>query len=347
MDNITMPRKLIALLTALIIISIVCYVFYLNGAPAEVVYKPGQTWQGPMALVLIVSFCIGVLSATLVALIFGIRMQFRFWRNDRHHQMLKDHRALIAKARGALALGNYEDASSLFKKIIDKDREDVTARVLLARSLQRGGKIREALVVLDQARAEERKNVELLLLAAELNEINGNHTAAYDNALMVLSITPKSPSALRRIVSAAENLGRLEEAVDFQSQLVKLVPVAERSVQLEELARLQLAYVSSQKLESVDARKVAIEDVPSPTSRLSTSPSLLWRTLNVSSSTLIARPNSGPEHFAAPTTRATLNEYRQCGSALISPQRPSLPFATPFSIKNQSTSYTLVRWCSL
>ena len=73
--------------------------------------------------------------------------------------------------------------------------EDIIARVELSRSLEGQGQAREALRVLEEARASDPKNVEVLFRAAELNQSLNNKTAAIDNLALVLCQHPNRRAA--------------------------------------------------------------------------------------------------------------------------------------------------------
>ncbi len=254
-----MPGKIIKLLIVLLLTAIVSYVFYLNPAPAQVFYKPAGSWSLPMALILITTFFLGVLVTALFAFVIGVRIQLHTWKISKKHKQTIDHHQLIAGARGELALNNFNSARGLFQKIINTDPDDIEARVLLAETYRRDGELKEALRVLEEARVEDKKNVELLLAAAEINEQLGNDTAAFDNAAMVLKLSPKNTFALKRLVSDCERLNRFEEAVTYQEQLLRLIPREEYDEEQKRLAELELR--KARKLTPKGKLVAALEEI--------------------------------------------------------------------------------------
>lgn len=232
--------RIIKLLFVLLIIGVVSYVFYLNPTPAEVKFGPNSFWRMPMALILIVTFCVGALTTAVFAFFVGIKLRLRSWRENRQVEMVKNHVSLITMAREQLALGNLPAARTAFQKVIEKDPSDIPARVLLAKTYQREGKAKEALAVLENARIEQKSNIELLLAASDINSELGNETAAHDNAALVLKLAPKNRFALERLAKSAEKLSRFDEAISYQQQLIKASSSSEHAKREEDLAELKL-----------------------------------------------------------------------------------------------------------
>ncbi|MCB0322678.1 MAG: DUF1049 domain-containing protein, partial [Bdellovibrionales bacterium] len=256
-----MSGRIVKLLVLLLIAAAVSYVFYLNPGPVEVTYRPGVSWRLPLALVLIATFFVGVLLTALFAFAIGIKLQFATWRVNRRAQQTKDHHDLIGEARAELALGNFGAARALFQKVIQRDADDLEARVLLAESYRREGEDRAALRILEEARMEQRQNPELLLLASDLNEKLGNPTAAHDNAALVYKVAPRNPMVLARLVHTCGQLGRFDEAVSYQEQLVKLLSGDPYQHAQEHLAGLKLRRALAAPTESAETLRATLNDI--------------------------------------------------------------------------------------
>ena len=166
---------------------------------------------------------------------------------------------LIDRARSSLALGNFSEAESLFTKIINKDPNNIGARVALASTLEEMGKQSSALEVLDQARAEDKKNPELLLAAADLNALLGNHTAAYDNASMVLKMMPKNKFALERLAENCLPLEKFDEAAEYLRELIRLSTAEELELNQEKLAEVE--FMAAAKIEDDEEFRAKIKDI--------------------------------------------------------------------------------------
>ncbi len=224
--------------------ALVTYIFLLNPESAEVSLPVGGSFKAPMALVLLAAFSAGFFVMFLFSMLFSIRQQLQVRKIKKQAEMVRNHQALITSAREQLALGNFSKAKGFFQKVVDRDPEDVTARVLLSECFQREGDAKAALRILEDARVEQKQNVELLLQAADLNKELGNHTAAFDNAALVLKLQPQSLSALERVSVEAAELGDYEKAISFTKERIKLTPYGEDESLQEYLATLELAQIT-------------------------------------------------------------------------------------------------------
>src|SRR5690606_11124128 len=118
--------------------------------------------------------------------------------------------------------------------------DDMEARVLLAETYRREGDLNAALRVLEDARMEQKRNPELLLQAADINEQQLNYTAAYDNTALVLKLSPKNHGVLERLVGYCRRLERYDEAIAHQEQVLKLTSGADYEREQDRLAHLEL-----------------------------------------------------------------------------------------------------------
>ncbi len=248
-------------LTLLILVLLVSYVFYLNPQPATVTLRSGSVWQGPMALILIGAFTTGALVCTLVWFLLGARYQFRERRMMRREKLLETHREMIVGAREQIASGKQEAARAVLTRIVDRDPQDVVARILLSETYSKEGNLTSALAVLDQARATHPKNIELLFRAAELNSCLGNQTAAFDNMSLALAADPRNELALKYLVNACAGLGRYLDAIEHQRQRIRLAPHTEHEALQRELAQLEVKLVGATHPAKSKERRAALEDV--------------------------------------------------------------------------------------
>lgn len=234
-----MVRKILVIAFLLFIVAAVLYVYYLNSQTVKLAYSSSGSFEHPLGILAIGIFVAGALFASLFAMFFGFKLRWATNRLEKQQRLLKDHRKLLADARGQLALGDFSGAQGALAKIIQRDPDDVIARVLLAETFRRRNDPDAALNVLEQARIEQKKNVELLLLASDVNSELGNHTAAYDNAALILKLKPKNRFSLERLVHSCVALGRLDDAIEYQQQLVKVLSGDEYTQAQDGVAHLQ------------------------------------------------------------------------------------------------------------
>lgn len=231
-----MITRLNKLIISLILVLAVSYLFYLN--PDTITVKLGPNWSmnAPGAIVLISTFVAGFLFCSIFALIFGLKA---LWRErsleDRERRRNKSERQLL-EARSALAAEEWQRARDLWESIVNKDQANIVARIELSKSLEGAGKPKEALKILDEARAIEPTNTEVLFRAAELNLNMNNATAALDNVALILNSHPNMRAA-RMARDLAEGLNRLEDSLNYHSILERLgaegKEVSDARVQIE------------------------------------------------------------------------------------------------------------------
>lgn len=239
-----MPRRIIWLILTLFVISLVCYVFYYNPQPVTVSYSSSGSMTYPMALFLIIAFVSGFTLTALFAFLFEIEYLRRLWTFSRKERKMESYRSLIISARELYAAGMHGAARERFSKILQRDPRNTVARIELAQSFLQECKPTQALQVLEEARTEDKSNLELLFLAAEVNLRLGNPTGAYDNFQLILRREPRSPRALAGVVSCCKVLERYEEAVQFQVQLLRAARGEDQTKLQEELADLEVRAVT-------------------------------------------------------------------------------------------------------
>lgn len=257
-----MPSRILKIVSFLVIVGVVSWVFYFNPGSVVVTLGPGKTLSAPMALILIFVFCFGALCTASIALFIGTRYQFQRWRESRGIKLNKTHEHWMVSGREQLAAGNYQGARDAFLRIVEQDQGNIVARIMLASTFVAQGQIKQALQVLEECRSEQKNNIELLFLAAQVNAELGNSTAAYDNIALVLRAKPDNPTALERMVFYSANLERFGDAIDYQQRLLRQTTDEDlRRKRQEKLAELEVS-AARKACESDDAAlRAALEDL--------------------------------------------------------------------------------------
>lgn len=220
-----------------ILVSVVLFVVSLNRDPAVLRLSRSYAVQASSGYIYIGVFVTGILITCLVALLFAFKAYLRersfLKREKKHQQFLK----LITEARSEFASHNWFRAKELCEKIIHQSPENIPARVELSKALEMLGDDAEALKVLEEARSHHISSPELLLRTSELNLKLGNKTAAIDNLALIIADQP-SRKALEMARDLSEELGRIEDALQYQEKL-ELLP---RTGKTAEAARARLNY---------------------------------------------------------------------------------------------------------
>lgn len=220
-----MIRRINALVSALLVVSLSLYVVILNRDPISLYFTRNSSVTTSTGVALIAVFCFGVISATLVGIYYGVRAYLReraLLARERQRELFAE---LIAKARSFATVGEDRKARDLWQQILRRDPDHIVARIELSRSFERDGDTLEALRVLERARTAFPDNWEVLFRAAKINAALGNKTAALDNLALILYQQPVARCAMLAR-DLAEGLGRLDEALRYQQQLEELQPGA-------------------------------------------------------------------------------------------------------------------------
>ena len=216
-----MLRQFNRFLFLAIIIALTLYITLTNPESATIRIGPNISISAYAGVLYIGVFFAGVLAASIVALFFGLKGWFRERRlraAERSRQAFFD---LFIKARNFMANHEWQAARSLWEAVISKDPDNIIARAELSLCLENMGDLKEALRVLDETRASSHSSTEVLMRAMNLNRALGNNTAAQDNLSILLSEAP-SKRALELARDIAEEMGRTDDALNYQRELEKV-----------------------------------------------------------------------------------------------------------------------------
>jgi len=255
-------RNLLYLVFFLIVAAGLVYFSMNNSSPTSVqIYEEVAVKDKPLSVFLLAAFFMGVTITFLFGLLGKLTGFFRSRSVRKKHEKILDHHEELVSGRELLAAGDFEQAEGTFQKLFNKNSEDLLASSMLAETLHKQGNNEEALKVVDKARQTQPDNIELLFLGAKINEDMKNYTAAYDNLAIVVKKQPRNVPALKKLVSMSAPLKRHDEAIDYQSKLLRLVDNGERPEQLKVLAELELAKAKTTAAREGSSMKDAIEGV--------------------------------------------------------------------------------------
>lgn len=255
-----MSKKLLTLVLSLLLIAAIVYVYYLNPSPVTVRLTSENPVEVPLAIVLIGAFCGGVLLSSIIAFYFGVKQKFELWTLSRQLKQSEAKYDAILVGRSKLRAGNFRAAENSFLKLITKDPDDILSRLLLVETLWEEGDVHAALDALNEFRRERLENLELLFMGADLNAELGNHTAALDNVHLALQQDPGNTYALDRLSRYSEALGRFDDAVSFQRELLTRLSGDAGIVAQERLARLEVAAAQAKFSQDPESFQNALEE---------------------------------------------------------------------------------------
>ena len=107
---------------------------------------------------------------------------------------------------------HYEAASSWFSKVSSKSEFFPRARVLQARALERTGKIKEALSILEHTKVDSTLQTDIWIEQSYIYYRNQQLEKAYKTLLKVLEATPDNPDVIAQVAFLASELNYDNEA---------------------------------------------------------------------------------------------------------------------------------------
>jgi thioredoxin-like negative regulator of GroEL len=237
-----MLRQFNRLIALALLIAVTIYITLTNSETATIKLGPSITVTTYAGVIYLGVFFVGCVVASVVALFFGFKSYLRERKlraAARSHQLFFE---LFLKARSFMASEEWGAARAIWEQILHQDPENTIARVELATCVENLGDSREALRVLDTMRASNHMNAAVLFKAVDLNRKLGNNTAAKDNLALLVQEAP-TKRALELARNIAEELGRVDDAMDYQRALEKVGHVSEEMVEAK--TRLSFAQLAS------------------------------------------------------------------------------------------------------
>lgn len=221
-----MLRHFNRLIALAILIAVTIYITLTNSESATITIGPNISVTTYAGVIYLGVFFFGCVVASIVALFVGFKGYLRERKlraAARAHQLFFE---LFVKARSFMASEEWGAARAVWEQILHQDPDNTIARVELATCFQSLGDSREALRVLDAMRASNHLNAAVLFKAVELNRKLGNNTAASDNLALIVREAP-TKRALELARDIAEELGRIDDALDYERALEKIGYVSE------------------------------------------------------------------------------------------------------------------------
>lgn len=209
------------LILFVLLLSLALYVVYYNTQVVTLTLAPTWSITASAGFLYLAVFCTGVLVAALFSSVFALRAFFRERRFEYKERQRQLFYAGMVRARGLIASHSWDAGRAEWESLLKRDPTNTIARVELSKCLEGAGQLRSALKTIDEARAADPDNLEVLFRAAELNLAMGNRTAAIDNLALILANNPSLRAALMAR-DLSEQINRIEDALEYQSQVEKL-----------------------------------------------------------------------------------------------------------------------------
>ncbi len=253
-----MYNKITKILLLAIVAGILSYLFYFNPHTVELKLGEANVITMPMALLIVLSFFIGVIALGSSLLFLGLQMKYSLWKSKKEIAEKEKHFKELTTAKDLMSLGNLKESASLLNKIILRDPHNLIARVFLSEVNLEEGSIDQSIQILEKARAEERSSASLLLKLSDYYETKGNLSAAYDNIMMALKENPKSLPLLYKAIKLTRSLKKFSVAKGHVETLLKVCPYANQTEVQELHAEIDLQEATELKSDNYDKYKEAL-----------------------------------------------------------------------------------------
>lgn len=216
-----MLRQFNRFLALALFIAAALYVTLTNSGTATIKLGPTLSVTTYAGVIYIAVFFVGAVCASLVALYFSFKGYLRERKLRSAERSRQVFFEMFVKARDLMASAEWGAARALWQQVINRDPDNMIARVELSRCLEALGDPKEALRILDESRATHHQSIDLLFRAVELNRTLGNNTAAQDNLALIVAASP-SRRALEVARDTAESLGNIDQALEYHSEIERV-----------------------------------------------------------------------------------------------------------------------------
>ena len=245
-----MSRKFIFwLLSVSLVVAAAIIIVLSNSEELTITLFPGKNFSGNKGVLILAVFLCGVAISCLFASYFGLKTFFYErmlkGREKRRHEVY----SALEKAKGLLATGDWENSKKIWQQILKHSPNEAIPQIELAKCYEEANDLTNAIKTIEQARAQHPNNQEVLMYSAHLHALSGNKTVALDNIVLASYHSP-TPKIFRLARNIAEEIGRIDDALNFQKELEKITTLTDDDKKCEE--RIKYKKVTSQLKEDSD-----------------------------------------------------------------------------------------------
>ena len=197
------------------------YLFYLNPDSADFTLYQDFTLTISPALIAFGAFILGGFFVFLVTLFVDAKRAFQLWRSTKHERREGRVRERYSDALEEMLRGNIHEAKDMLLKMVEKRPHHSPAYVSLANVYSLEGKPAEAIEILNQARAVDPENLEVLLNLVKNHLALKKYAPAMETLDQILKRDPANREALRKKREIHIILGDWNAAYQTQKEIVK------------------------------------------------------------------------------------------------------------------------------
>jgi tetratricopeptide (TPR) repeat protein len=235
------------LILILIVISLFCWLSFLNPADVDFHFFGGKVIPTDLSILMISSFVLGAMLVFISTLTRDAKRAIEGYQRSRQvkkGQLLKEE---LNRGMDHFLRGNLAKAKTHFAEVLKRDPSQMDLYFRLSEIALKEGNDEEALHWLERARLIDFRNVDILLLEADLYQ----RMNRFDEAIRILSravgLDETSLKAQRMLREIYRESRRWEEAIKTQKSILKLTK-GKKAEEEETLFHLGLKYEHARDL---------------------------------------------------------------------------------------------------
>jgi lipopolysaccharide biosynthesis regulator YciM len=197
------------------------YLFYLNPGSSNFTLFQDYSLNISPALVAFGAFILGAIFVFLVTLFVDAKRAFELWRSTKHARVQGRIRERYSDALEEILRGNIHQAKEMLTRMLEKRPEHLPSYISLANLYTAEGKPTEAINILNQARALEPENLEVLFNLVKNSLALKKYAPAMETLDHILDRDPANREALRQKREIYIIQGDWNAAYRTQKEIVK------------------------------------------------------------------------------------------------------------------------------
>ncbi len=218
MKSPQITKWILKLLFLFFILAFVAYIFYLNHETAVFYITKTDTFTAPLAMIVLVAFCIGILLTSTIAILLGLHQKLLLWSIKSDFSRFEKISNTYIKGRAFSAIDELNKAEAQAKKIVALDATHIPANILLANIAEKRSDLATAISIIEKI--DDGENFEVLLYSALLNQKAENYLIANDKFIKLFKAKSNNLTVLNGLVTTNVALKYYDEAIKYQEKII-------------------------------------------------------------------------------------------------------------------------------
>lgn len=228
------------LITILIVISLFCWLSLINPLDVEFHFF-GETIPTDLSTLMISSFVLGAMLVFISTLARDAKRAIKGYRQSRQKKKEQSLKEELSRGMEYFLRGDLGKAKTHFVEVLNKDPSQLSLYTKLSEIALKEGDDEEALHWLERARLVDMRNVDILLLEAEVYQRMKRLNEAIWSLNRAIDLDETNLKAMKGLREIHLNSQRWEEAIRIQKSILKCIK-GKQAEEEENLFYLGLKY---------------------------------------------------------------------------------------------------------